>query len=268
MTAPKRMIACPFRPCDGPVEALAEMPPPPGYPGAPEPWGYQCQECGGDHHEDNHAEALREKLDGRPPLGAAAGPITRIPAHTVIGEGSWFGQCPASLMSIPLTPAEREHLRGQASVFANFAAARDEAKPRPKDGQVRGWRHTRCGTVHGYLGPCPLDTPVEGPLHGNDLPPGNVADRVWDKCPCAECGQWIVRVPTGWRHQRGDGTEWFPVNGHAARPRTDAEHVSAADRSICTWPGCGRPIIRTAQGWEHRDGEPYDHHHPTPPQGK
>jgi hypothetical protein len=237
------MIACPFGPCDGPVEALVEMPPPPGHhPGIPLP------------------------LDGRPPAGAAAGPITRIPVHTVIGEGSWFGQCAASLMSIPLTRAARKHLHDQASVYANAASARDQANPRPREGHVRGMVHTRCGTVHGLLGPCPLDTPVAGPLHGNDLPPGNVAQRVWEKVPCGKCGQWIVRVPTGWRHQRADGTEWFPIDGHPGRPRGDEEHVSAADLSVCTRPGCGRPIIRTTSGWEHRFGEQHDHQ-PAPPPG-
>lgn len=243
----KLTVPCPFDPCEARVLVLQEQPPPPGWPGA--------------------TEATSLPADFRP-SDRAGGPIARLNRHEVEGPASWYGQCPASLCVLPLTEAARTNLRKEALELHQRGGEQEQAQPTPESGDRPGMRHDRCGTVHGVLGPCPLDTPTPGPLHGNDLPPGNVADRVWDKVPCADCGQWIVRTPRGWRHQRGDGTEWFPVNGHTARPRTDAERVSAADRSICTWPGCSRPIIRTAQGWEHRDGEPHDHHHPTPPQGK
>lgn len=225
-------VACPFTKCDGPVEALVEMPPPlNNNPGVPLP------------------------LDARFLWAAAHGPITRILAHGVIGDGAWFGRCPASLMAIPLSNAAKELLRNEATTFTNWQRERDENAGAPS-GPVDS---SGSPIVEGSpRQPAPWD------LGGNGLPPGNVADRVWEKVTCGVCGGWIVRVPSGWRHQRSDGTEWNPFDQHAATPVKDEERIAASDRGKCTWPGCGRPIIRTARGWEHRNGQPYDNHHPTP----
>jgi hypothetical protein len=219
----------------------------------------------------------------------------------VIGDGSWFGECAASLMEVPLSSRAKEHLREQASVFDNFERERNSrlrdpgtdssgtpvnpyAAPFHKPcGTLHGpdarcpaagdkpwfvqWvetpdglRHVPCGTLHGPADPCPN----ANMLAGNDLPPGNVADRVWAKVACGVCEGWIVRTPTGWKHQRSDGTEWTPMDGHRAATIKDDERVAASDRGVCRWTGCGRVIIRTMQGWEHRGSEPFDDHNPTP----
>jgi len=237
----KLTIPCPFGPCEANPVVLQEQPPPPGWPGAAEDWGVRCAKCGGDHHEDNHTEATGSTSDFRfRPSDRAAGPIARIGRHQVEGPMSQFGPCPASFERLPLSDGARENLRKQALDAARMFGGLQEKKPQPPGAEEKR-------------------RPVPGVLHGNDLPPGDVADRVWEKVACAKCGAWIVRVRTGWRHQRADGTEWFPVDGHAARPKGDEERLSAADVSVCLQSRCGRPIIRTAAGWEHRDGDDHGH---------
>lgn len=244
MTA--RRIACVFVMCDATPEVLVEMPPPRNqHPGVPLP------------------------LDARP-SAKRPGPIARIQRHEVGGEGSWFGTCPASLLELPLDGRAREHLAAQARVFAHVDMQRaTERAPGDSSGTStsvltpdyaatpKGLRHIPCGTKHGPADPCPLDQ--SSGFRGNDLPPGNVAERVWEMPECADCSRRIVRTPDGWRHRDGGLNAMDP---HMARP---AGGPILGEPTRCAHPGCGVRIVTGINlgTWEHsRSRLPSESHKP------
>lgn len=56
--------------------------------------------------------------------------ITRIPQHPIEGDASRFGQCPASLMVIPLDDYSRDQLRTQADAMRLMLPAGNPEDPR------------------------------------------------------------------------------------------------------------------------------------------
>jgi hypothetical protein len=57
--------------------------------------------------------------------------LKRVPQHRIVGEGEHFGQCPASLMVIPLDAYSREALKTQAQAMALMLKG-GGAPPEPK----------------------------------------------------------------------------------------------------------------------------------------
>lgn len=56
--------------------------------------------------------------------------VKRIPQHQIAGDASRFGQCPASLMVVPLDKYSQDSLRVQANAVMLMMPAGDKADPR------------------------------------------------------------------------------------------------------------------------------------------
>lgn len=220
-------VPCPFKPCEARPRAIVEMPPPAGQdPAVPMP------------------------PFARP---VVRGPVVRIATHRVEGPGSWFGTCPASLETIPLTGRARENLAAQARVFAHVEAdhARRDAPPDSSGTPTsvpaeyvptpKGVMHVKCGQIHGADGRCPAAYPRY--ITPNKLPPGPVEHRAWETYECGVCGGTIVRVPASEHTTRFvHNNPADELDGHAATPQV----------KVCDY--CGKSIRKNRQGqWAHRD---------------
>jgi hypothetical protein len=74
--------------------------------------------------------------------------LRRVPQHRIVGEGERFGQCPASLMVVPLDDYSQKSLEAQAKTIGLMIGPRAEppvgifpvgrSKEHPRRAQHRG----------------------------------------------------------------------------------------------------------------------------------
>lgn len=88
--------------------------------------------------------------------------LKRVPQHRIEGEAERFGQCPASLMVIPLDAYSRESLHTQAEAMKPMLRPPDDPTP-PGDAKPEGGIFP-VGKVNPPRGPHPL-TPRPDPNH-------------------------------------------------------------------------------------------------------
>lgn len=137
--------------------------------------------------------------------------VKRVPQHRIVGEAERFGQCPASLMVIPLDAYSREALTTQARAFAPMLKGGGATPEPPPDPPKRGG-------PPGVLGPRPAGQHLLTPRPSKS--PGWFRPGGGGSKPHASGG---VNVPQAGKAGRGvtplpDGPHAGPGEGRASKP--------------------------------------------------
>lgn len=152
--------------------------------------------------------------------------LKRVPQHRIVGEGERFGQCPASLMVIPLDAYSREALKTQAQAMALVLKGGD-APPEPTPTGRRGNGHP--------LEPHPSNPNPIRWNPGRGTPGINVPQG-------GKAGQGVVPLPDG------------PHAGHGPG-RASAPHPPRADDIVEVVP---RPKLKIIQPDDQPQGSTAD----------